>query len=226
MRSWQQLPREPNRAFALFQAYLGLGPGRSLPALARSGIASLSYLKKLSSRWWWRERVGSWQVSLTQAGQVGDADLARAARERQLKDALALQQLARAQLARWLERDPEGTVRLMRRLTPHQVARFWQTGAHLERELLPPSPPEQPVDAERRAQEAKWRQEREQEREQLSLSQEIASLLGLLAKAGVQADQCQQIRAQLLRWLWLSEEQLSDKPAIAVFDTGPDKGYA
>ncbi|NIM04495.1 MAG: hypothetical protein GTN69_02430, partial [Armatimonadetes bacterium] len=103
---WNRQDGESPRAHALFSSYLALGPGRSLPALARSGLASLSYLKKLSARWRWQERALGWQASLADSD---DEELVAEARARQLRDAVTLQQLARAQLARWVAKNPEGT---------------------------------------------------------------------------------------------------------------------
>jgi hypothetical protein len=212
---WHRQHREPPRAHALFERYLALGPGRSLRALAQGGAGSYSYLKKLSSLWRWHDRAASWQVRLQQTGAVDAVALAGEARERQLKDALALQQLARAQLSRWIGRDREGTLRLLRRLSPHQVARFWATGYRLESLLLPVPSPEAPVAADRKLREARYAQEEgTQPVEHLVLLDELAALVALLRKAGLSRGQLTQRYAQLLRWLWLPEEESVSLEAV------------
>jgi hypothetical protein len=182
--------------------------------LAQTGVASLSYLKKLSARWRWKERASVWQAQLVASSQVDDAELTVAVRERQLRDARALQQLARAQLARWLQQDEQGTLRLIKRLTPHQVARFWQAGSRLERELLPP--PEE-------GQVPEWDSYRRQDDRQHqpsprvpSLPQALSGLLVLLRKAGLRGKRLDQARAKLLRWLWLREDAVRNPEPLSL----------
>ncbi|RJQ40262.1 MAG: hypothetical protein C4555_01830 [Dehalococcoidia bacterium] len=197
---WNRQPGESPRAHALFSSYLDLGPGRSLPALARSEGISLSYLKKLSANWRWQERALAWQGNLTASD---DEELVKEARERQLRDAVTLQQLARAQLSRWVARDPEGTSRLIRQLNPTQVARFWQTGFHLENELLPPIKPPQEIAV---AEQIKETEKEQAEIKHPSFSQCMKRLLRAARKAGLRGPRLEAVRTKFLRWLWLPEE--------------------
>jgi hypothetical protein len=218
---WRRQRGEPNRAHSLFEQYLELGPGRSLRALARRSGASYSYLKKLSHLWRWQERAAGWQVNVQQASRVDDVDLVAEARKRQIRDAHTLLQLSRAQLARWIIRDEEGTMRLLRRLTPHQAARFWQAGYRVERGLLPPLTPEEPVDVEKSLREARYERKREEEtgeahsRQKPDLLEALSQLILLLRKEGLSPIQVREHHARLLRWLWLPEEESLSLEAIA-----------
>ena len=136
--SWEKLPGEPPRAHALFEGFLLPGPGRTLPPVARAQGVSLSYVKKLSVRWDWRERAESWQSKLYSSSQTENAETIIEARERQLKQAVAFQRIARAELARSFQRDPDGTRNALKRFSPYAIARLWQTGFRLESELRPP----------------------------------------------------------------------------------------
>ena len=226
MRSdWHRQRDEPNRAHALFEQYLELGPGRSLRTLARRTGASYFYLKKLSHLWRWRERAAGWQATVRQAGQVDAVDRVAEARKRQIRDAQILLQLSRAQLARWIARDNEGTMRLLRRLTPHQAARFWQAGYRVESGLLPPLTPEAPVDVERSLREARYRRERKEERlkqlprRRLYLREEIWEFVRLLRKSGLSPSKVREHHARLLRWLWLPEKKSLSLEALTKANT-------
>jgi hypothetical protein len=206
--SWQRQRGEPARAHALFSSYLALGPGRSLPSLARSGLASLSHLRKLSARWQWRERAASWQAQLAAAGRSAQPDSPTSIRERQLRDALAMQQLAKAQISLWLKRDHEGTLQLIKQLTPHQVMRFWQVGFLVEDGLLPAPAPE----AREEMRLALLRQQREREapspppERALSLPRAFAAFEEALRAAGMGAAARRRLLSLVRRWLWLPEE--------------------
>jgi len=211
---WRRQPDEPNRAHALFQQYLELGPGRNLRLLSRRSGASYSYLKKLSHLWRWRERAAGWQTQVGQAGQLDEAELAAEARKRQIRDAHTLLQLSRAQLARWIARHPSGALTLRRRLTPHQAARFWQAGYRVEQGLLPPVTPQNQVSVERSLHSAKIEQEQEERRHEgrsshrsWSLRKELASFILVLRRSGLPPSKVREHHARLLRWLWLPEEK-------------------
>jgi len=217
---WRRQRDEPPRAHALFEQYLELGPGRNLRTLARRSGASYSYLKKLSHLWRWRERAAGWQTTVRQAGQVDAVDQVAEARKRQIRDAHTLLQLSRAQLARWIARDQEGTMRLLRRLTPHQAARFWQAGYRVERGLLPAFTPEKPAEVEETLRDARDEREREEERKQQprrrwDLREELSHLIRLLRKEDMSASKVREHHARLLRWLWLPEEKSLSLEAIS-----------
>jgi len=201
--SQDELDREPPRARALFEAYLSLGAGRSLPELAKRGLASLSHLKKLSAQWHWQERAAEWQRENTLSAQVEDPQLIAEARDRQLRDAKMMQQLGKAHVLRHLQRDretkPPGSGGPGRPLS----IRFWKSGFDLEDELLPSLLEEEP-------EEVRVELEREEKRSKprASLSKALRDLLRLLRKAEVPRRQIPELRARFLRWLWLREEDL------------------
>ena len=216
--SWQRWRGEPPRAHGLFSSYLALGPGRSLPGLARSGAASLSYLKKLSARWRWRERAASWQGQLAGARHCTDPQQAAATRERQLKDALAMQQLAKAQISRWLGRDRDGTLKLIGRFTPHQTMRLWQVGFLVEDGLLPLSEPERPQEVRQ----ALLRQRQEQEASSgpsspvRPLPEALAAFDAALREAGIRPPRRRELLSLVRRWLWLPEERKESSPSLSL----------
>jgi hypothetical protein len=144
-----------------------------------------------------------WQASLAESD---DEELVAEARARQLRDAVTLQQLARAQLARWIAKDPEGIPKLIHQLTPHQVARFWQTGFHLENELLPPVKPPEEVDISKKIKESEKEQAAQEKAKELDFAEIWTKLLRLLRRAGLRKERLEEKCAKLLRWLWLPEE--------------------
>jgi len=128
-------------------------------------------------------------------------------------------QLARAQLARWVGKDGDGTTRLQRRLTPHQTARLWQTGYRLEHELLPPFAPGGPVDVGERLRKAGYEREREDDddeetpRPPRDLLEEMAKLIMVLRRH-LSRREVADYHAKLLRWLWLPGEKSLSLDAI------------
>jgi hypothetical protein len=214
---WRWQRDEPPRAHALFEQYLAQGPRRRLRDLARARGLSYSYLKKLSHLWRWRERAAGWQVTVQQAGEVNAVDLAAEARQRQIRDAQMMMQLARAELARWFVKDREGTLRRLRSLTPHQAARFWQVGYRVEHSLLPPAGPDPPAEVKTKLSEARYQQEEDDEEkpaQQWDLLEEIAKLVRLLRQKRMSPKAVQEHHARLLRWLWLPEEKSLSLEAI------------
>lgn len=204
--TWERLRGEPERAYALFDQYLTLGPTRSLPKLARTTSRAVSYLRKLSARWQWQQRAAAWQQHLIASSQPPQEQAAEQLRARQLKDAQALQQLARAQIMRWVRRDPEGKVWLARQLTPHQVAGFWQTGFHVEQELLPLPPDDGPPPIKSPPEEAD-RSDAGAPKPPPSLRDALKRLARALRKAGLQGETVYERLAKVCRWLWLPEEE-------------------
>ena len=215
---WRRQRDEPPGAHALFEQYLQLGPGRRLRTLAKRGAASYSYLKKLSHLWRWQERAAGWQATLQQAGDLDAAELAAQARNRQIRDAQTMIQLARAQLARWIAKDGDGTTRLQRRLTPHQTARLWQTGYRLEHELLPPFTPDGPVDVGERLRKAEYEREDDDEEKTTEppkdLLEEMAKLIMVLRRH-LSRREVVDHHAKLLRWLWLPGKKSLSLDAIS-----------
>ena len=214
--TWEKLRDEPARAHALFSAYLALGLGRSLPALAHTGAASVSYLKKLSTRWHWKERAIQWQAQMVQAGHPPASDQITEARARQLNDALAMQQLAKAQISQWLQRDREGTLRLFGRFTPHQTMRLWQTGFRIETALLPApefTPPPK-VTTALSTQREKRRSARDSETSVLPLATAFAQLDTMLRTSGVKQPHRRELLTMLRTWLWLPPEEKTSIPAL------------
>jgi len=198
--TWERLRGEPKRAYSLFDQYLTLGPARSLPKLARSTSRAVSYLKKLSARWHWQQRAAAWQQHLLASSQPPQEQAVEQLRARQLKDAQALQQLARAQITRWVRRDPEGKVWLAKQLTPHQVARFWQTGFHVEQDLLPLPPDDGPPPIESRPEKAD-RPDEGADKPPLPLRDALKRLARVLRKAGLRGEAVYERLVKVCRWL-------------------------
>ena len=85
-QSFEQQPKESAKAFAAFSAYLGMGPERSLEAVARKFTKSSRLLKRWSAKYDWAGRVAAHA-----------AHLAGVERE-------ATEALARGKAAEWLTR--------------------------------------------------------------------------------------------------------------------------
>jgi hypothetical protein len=126
---WERMPDEPARAYALFEGYLGLGPGRSLRQLADMGGASLAYLKELSSRWRWRRRAAAYQAQVARTSFPAPYAEKEHRRERLLREVQLVRRLAWAQTQ---QRLAEGT-----RPTGRELARLLRLGVNLELLLSP-----------------------------------------------------------------------------------------
>jgi len=127
--SWERMPDEPPRAYALFEGYLGLGPHRTLRQLADMGAASLAYLKELSSRWRWRRRAAAYQAEVARTSFPAPYAEKEHRRERLLREVQLVRRLAWAQIQ---QRLAEGT-----RPTGRELARLLRLGVNLELVLSP-----------------------------------------------------------------------------------------
>jgi hypothetical protein len=79
---YEQQPGESAKAYAAFQAYLGMGPQRSTREVGRKLSKSGALIFRWSSRWRWGERVRAWdrdQAAKIKAAE--DAALAQKAQE-------------------------------------------------------------------------------------------------------------------------------------------------
>jgi hypothetical protein len=85
--AFEQQPRESNKAFAAFKAYLDLGPERSLEEVARKFTKSSRLLKRWSAKYGWSDRV-----------RARETYLAGVERE-------AIEAAARSKAAEWLQRE-------------------------------------------------------------------------------------------------------------------------
>lgn len=56
-RTWERMPEETPRAYAAFEAYLHLGPQRSLQKVSRELGKSAAFLSRWSARYGWVERA-------------------------------------------------------------------------------------------------------------------------------------------------------------------------
>src|SRR4051812_37978266 len=61
---WDRRPGEGQKAFAAASAYFGLGPGRSIQAVAREFAKSGSLLRRWSARFAWVERAAAYDVHM------------------------------------------------------------------------------------------------------------------------------------------------------------------
>jgi len=195
MGPWDQRDGEPDRAYALFEGYLALGPGRRLRQLADASAASLSYLKQLSARWRWRERAAAWQAEMGRSGHPVPRDELEAIRESQLKEARLLRALGRAQIQRALSQGAGGRAR------PRTVARLWRQAFGVEHLLLPRQRP--PGEEGEEDPDRAHAQERDPEagrlsREHPSLEGAMAELLALAKEAGVPEEALPEVREVLL----------------------------
>jgi len=57
--TFEQQPREGNRAFAAFSLYLSMGPERSLEAVAQKCTKSSRLIKRWSRKYDWLRRVSA-----------------------------------------------------------------------------------------------------------------------------------------------------------------------
>jgi len=204
---WERQPNESPKAFGRFCAYLEMRPQRSLTELARRQKVTLSAIKQLSSRWRWRDRAAAWERELGHAQLETAAKQSDEARQRQLRDAITLQQLARAQLAKWIERSEDGGTTLRKQLKPAEVIQLWEMGFLSEQELRAemseakekeaPSGPQPPPQAlPQQGEKGKCKVEEVQDPREAM----IELLLGL-CRGGVPMEDMQETQERLATWL-------------------------
>lgn len=111
MNLWERQPGESARAFAAFQVYRDLGPGRSLDEVARrlhrgpgegQKRARTGRISDWSSQWRWVERARAWDDELD---RVACAEQARAVKEmnrRHAEEAVQYQAKALARLGKMM----------------------------------------------------------------------------------------------------------------------------
>ena len=126
---FEQQARESSKAFAAFSLYLGLGPQRSLAAVARKLAKSEQLIKRWSTTYDWPVRVQAHASHLAVAEREAAEALARAKavdwvtrqeehREKEWALRCRLMQLAETAIERWLAKTErcgslEGIARLL-----------------------------------------------------------------------------------------------------------------
>ena len=129
---WSQRQDESREAYEALRAFLALGPGRTLPAIARQLGKQLSLMKRWSARHGWRLRA----TACDEHEQQGETQDARAAHEvayqRRIAHAEQLERVAMAALRSLLVQDPEtGETRFDRRLKPPDIAALMRVACRL-----------------------------------------------------------------------------------------------
>jgi hypothetical protein len=137
-KPWERMPGESDRAFSKFCAYRDLGPQRSLLKLRQMHVRDKGWtrpaLEYLSNRWRWVARAAAWDNEQDRLRLEAQAKVTAEMAERQARDGLDMQKLARGAMAKWLKQDPEtGQLTLGRELTPSETTRLYRLGFDVER---------------------------------------------------------------------------------------------
>jgi len=136
--SWQRQPGESSKAFGKFCEFRDLGVERSLAKLRRNHPEeegwSRSVIAELSERWHWQSRARAWDDEQDRVRRLAQMEAVTEMAERQAKDGLDMQRLARGAMAKWVKPDPEsGQLVLATTLSPTEVVRLYRTGFEIER---------------------------------------------------------------------------------------------
>jgi hypothetical protein len=116
---WEQMPGETPKAFGKFRAYRDMGAERSL--------AKLGQMHGGEKGW----SLAGLEDRIRREAQI---DAIREMAERQARDGLDMQKLARNAMRKWLKEDPEtGQLILASTLRPAEVARLYRLGFEVER---------------------------------------------------------------------------------------------
>jgi hypothetical protein len=132
---WERRSEEPACDHARLQAYLSLGPKRSLAQAVDACGISLARLKQLSTRWAWQARVLAWDRHRFLERRGREIRERQQMRQRLLAETADWQRIARLEFGQWVRRDAAGQLQLTRSLTAHQAIRLWQVGCQAEMEL-------------------------------------------------------------------------------------------
>jgi hypothetical protein len=91
-------------------------------------------LEYLSNRWRWVARAAAWDNEQDRLRLEAQAKVTAEMAERQARDGLDMQKLARGAMAKWLKQDPEtGQLTLGRELSPSETTRLYRLGFDVER---------------------------------------------------------------------------------------------
>jgi hypothetical protein len=132
---WERRSEEPACDHARLQAYLSLGPTRSLANATEACGLSLGRLKQLSAKWSWSARSLAWDRHRFLERRRRELDDLQQMRQRLLVETADWQRIARLEFGRWVQRDANGQLQLIRPLTAHQAIRLWLVGCQAEMEL-------------------------------------------------------------------------------------------
>lgn len=95
-RAWERLPKETTKAYELFNAYLELGPERSLEKLRVATGKKPSYLRQLQrwcSEWAWPERAAHYDDHLQEMKRERHEDVILRMSERHAAELSELQEV-------------------------------------------------------------------------------------------------------------------------------------
>jgi hypothetical protein len=137
-KPWERMPAESDKAFAKFCAYRDMGPQRSLAKLRQLHAGEKGWtrgaIEDLCSRWRWVDRAAAWDDEQDRARSEAQTRMIAEMAERQARDGLDMQKLARGAMAKWVKQDPQtGQLVLARQLSPFEVVRLYQAGFQVER---------------------------------------------------------------------------------------------
>ena len=148
-----RIPQESQENYQRFCAYRDLNPHRSLRETASRCGLSLSRVKQLSRKYSWDRRATIWDIFSREKRRAREQRLVREGRAALLQEAADWQQLARAEMARWVKRGPDGELELTGELSPAEILRLWGVGWEAERQLMgygarPATPRQSSVDTQ------------------------------------------------------------------------------
>lgn len=107
-RPWERMAGEHDAAWSAFQAYLQLGPGRSIREVAKRVARSKSLVHRWSIRFHWIGRCAAWDSRLSYAEAEAAEKVAVKAVEREARRRpmvlAAWRKILRLETAKWLKR--------------------------------------------------------------------------------------------------------------------------
>jgi hypothetical protein len=128
---WDRCRGERGSAWGAFQAYRDMGSARSLRSISKQLGRSFATISKMSSRWWWQERVRHWDNKLN--GEMLEAQIEEVRDMAKFHANLSRQTLNL--VARRIVGDPAAGVDPLDpgKLTAGDIARLLSVAAGLER---------------------------------------------------------------------------------------------
>jgi len=135
---WERMPKESDRAFAKFCAYRDMGAQRSLVKLRQPHKGEKGWTRRavedLCERRRWVSRAAAWDDEQDRARLEAQNRAIAEMTERQARDGLDMQKLARGAMTGWVTKDPQtGQFVLARELSPSETVRLYRVGFDVER---------------------------------------------------------------------------------------------
>lgn len=127
---YEQQPKESAAAFGAFQIYRDMGPDRTMAAVVKATGKSMTTIKRYNDNNFWVPRAKAWDARADSERRSSTLNAIKEMRERQIKLAREIQEIAAEQLRRTAKKYQDKPSKIM---DPKIILKMVQVGTELER---------------------------------------------------------------------------------------------